>query len=812
MKRLIAVQGLLLAVVFHSAAQKIDSALNVLATRFPQEKIYIHYDKDNYVAGETIWFKAYLYSNGSPSGISNNFYLQFTDGYGKIISSKKYPVMGAVAKGNIDIPDSLPQGNYYIRALTPNMLNFDEAFIYKKNIFVFKPTATQTKETVPAPQNISLKFFPESGNLVDGLLTVVAFKAVDQWGIPVDVSGIIKSDEGATVAPFKSVHDGIGKIQFRPQTGKKYWAEIEVSGIKKLYSLPEVQPSGINLKVQDEKGGKLFQLVRSEKEKEQFETLLLVVEMNNRVVYENEITFENYPSIKGHLVTDSLPSGILHFTVFNKMGIPLAERLSFVNNREYVTNVAVEIVKPGTEKRIENILELTFPDSVQRSCSVSVTDASGIGHDNNDNICSRFLLTGDLKGYVHNPAYYFVHTDSFGEKQNDSTRQALDNLMLTHGWSRFSWTKILANDFPVKKYSDRPLISISGLVNDEKDKEPVTGGKLNIYLEAEDSATQNYEVGVDAKGRFKMDSLVFLGKTKFYYVYSNIQDKPRPAHIHIDENITERIIEMTPANVTENNIAKNFTVAQNDEEVSQRYQYVKARFNEMKELERVILQSKINKKPADIVNEKYTTGVFRSMGKVNLDNINEPGNDKSLNVVDYIKNSIQQVEIQGGRFVNRKNFSLINGQKWAVDIFLNGAPANILELRVLRVDQIALIKFYEAGFVGVGSGAPGGAIAVYTKEVSNDDMKIDKLDYVVYNGYSITKEFYNPDYKIKDIKHDFSDNRTTLYWNPDVYTNTETKSFKLNFFNNDFSKKFRIVVEGFDASGKLIHLEKIVGN
>jgi hypothetical protein len=112
----------------------------------------------------------------------------------------------------------------------------------------------------------------------------------------------------------------------------------------------------------------------------------------------------------------------------------------------------------------------------------------------------------------------------------------------------------------------------------------------------------------------------------------------------------------------------------------------------------------------------------------------------------------------------------------------------------------------------VGSGAPGGAIAVYTKETSNDDMKIDKLDYVVYNGYSITKEFYSPDYKITAVKHSFPDNRTTLYWNPDVYTNTETKSFRLNFFNNDFSKNLRIVVEGFDALGKLIHLEKIVGN
>src|SRR5262245_8665886 len=133
MKKLIVVQVLLIAVL-HLSAQKIDSALNVLATQHPSEKIYIHYDKDYYVAGETIWFKAYLYSDGKPSGLSSNLYLQFINSKGRVVFDQKYPALGAVAKGNIDIPDSLAQGNYYIRAFTAGMLNYDEAFIYKKNI------------------------------------------------------------------------------------------------------------------------------------------------------------------------------------------------------------------------------------------------------------------------------------------------------------------------------------------------------------------------------------------------------------------------------------------------------------------------------------------------------------------------------------------------------------------------------------------------------------------------------------------------------------------------------------------------------
>ena len=809
MKKLFFAAFVLLFYTTRPAAQKFETALNMLAAKHQSEKIYIHYDKEYYVAGETIFFKAYLFSDGKPSGINNNLYLQFSDSKGGVVSTKKFPVMGAVAKGSIEVPDSLPQGNYYIRALTPVMLDYDEAFIYNKNIFVFKSSAVAAAVKNPV-QNISLQFFPESGHLVDGILTVVGFKAVDQWGTPVEVNGIIRTEEGTTIASFKTFHDGIGKVPFKPQTGKKYVADVETGAGKRTYQLPEVSASGINLKVQDEKmqdgtKGKKFQLSRSEKDKALFETVVLVAEINNHLVYENEITFEDYPSVIGHLVTDSLPSGILHFTVFNKDGAPLAERLSFVDNHEYVGNTSLIETKISTEKRAENSIELSFADAIQRSCSVSITDATGGSFNDNDNIWSRLLLTSDLKGYVFNPSWYFTN-------QNDTTRQAMDNLLLTHGWSRFTWIKILANQLPENKYSDQPFISISGKVMDEKNKEVQAGGRLNFYLEAEDSTTQNYEAPVDASGKFRIDSLLFYGKAKFFYAYTDSKDKAKPASVQLDENFLQKITDVIPGAKPENIIAKNSDGMQIKDEVNSRYGYIKSRIDEIKELERVTVHAVANKKPIDAVNEKYTTGVFRSPGKVNLDNINEPANDKSMNGVDYIKNRIQQIEIQGGSIVNRKNFSLISGQKWAVGIFIDEAPATIFQLRILRADDIALVKFYEAGFVGVGSSFPGGALAVYTKERSNEDEKPDKLSFVEYKGYSISKEFYAPDYTNKDAKQPLSDNRTTLYWNPDVYTDAETKSMKLNFFNNDFSKKFKVVLEGFDAAGKLLHMERIIGN
>ncbi|HMU46588.1 MAG TPA: hypothetical protein PKC72_09480 [Chitinophagaceae bacterium] len=786
-------------------AQEPANVISTLAADYKTEKIYIHYDKEYYVAGETIWFKAYFYSNGKPSGLSNNFYLQFINDNGQLVSNKKYPVLGAVAKGSIIIPDSLPQGNYYIRAYTPFMLNYDEGLIYKKNIYVFHPGTSVPKSTTNETQTVSLKFFPESGYLVDGVITAVGFKAVDQFGTPVEINGVIKTTDGITIASFKSYHDGMGKVQFKPQAEKKYIAEVETEAGKRTYPLPEVSESGVSLKIQDEKGGKKFQLSRSEKGKSAFEKILLLVEINKNVVYENEIAFEDYPSVIGHLVTDSLPSGILHFTVFSSEGIPLAERLSFVNNGEYKSDVTLNTAGLNTQKRAANSFEVEFPQLIQRSCSVSITDLPQFSFNDDDNIVSRLLLTGDLKGYIHDPSWYF-------ENHNDSSGVALDNLMLTQGWSRYDWKKLMANQFPEKKFHDENLISISGVVVDEKTKEPLSGGKLNIYLEAEDSTTQNFEANPDDNGAFRLDSLYFLGKAKLFYAYTDAKGKTRPALVIPDENGVDKNVWIVPGNISEMVNRKSLKAMTNKNEIDKRSEYVKIAKDEIIELENVNLKTKTNRKPIDDVNDEYTTGVFREMGKVNLDNVNDPVNDKSMNAIDYVKNRVPQLEIQSGRFVNRKNISLMTGQKWVVGIFLNEQPVEMNFLRTVRAKDIALVKFYEAGWVGVGSGSPGGAVAIYTKEKFVEEQKPEKLNYWEHNGYAITKQFYSPDYSKTDAKQPTIDNRTTLYWNPDLITDAETKSIKLDFFNNDFSKKFKVVIEGFDAKGKLIHLEKIVGD
>ena len=75
--------------------------MNIYANNFPQEKIHIHFDKKVYNAGETIWFKAYIFTGADPSISSKNFYAELSDPDGNILQRKVYPVLESTTAGRL---------------------------------------------------------------------------------------------------------------------------------------------------------------------------------------------------------------------------------------------------------------------------------------------------------------------------------------------------------------------------------------------------------------------------------------------------------------------------------------------------------------------------------------------------------------------------------------------------------------------------------------------------------------------------------------------------------------------------------------
>ncbi len=210
------------------AAFKIDAGLQWFYKNYPQEKVYVHTDKDQYIAGQSLWFSIYAISYGTPSDISKIVYIQLISPNGKVAAQAKFQMGKGKAAGSLTLPDSLRSDVYELRCFTSWMLNFDEHFIFHKYINIQNP-AQRVKQVVTKVSNVNhyhIDFLPEGGDLVDGILCNTAFKAIDMNGLPVEVTGEVVDEQKNQVATLQTVHDGMGSFSFIPHIPHEYSGRI----------------------------------------------------------------------------------------------------------------------------------------------------------------------------------------------------------------------------------------------------------------------------------------------------------------------------------------------------------------------------------------------------------------------------------------------------------------------------------------------------------------------------------------------------------------------------------------------------------
>ena len=136
-------------------------------------------------------------------------------------------------------------------------------------------------------------------------------------------------------------------------------------------------------------------------------------------------------------------------------------------------------------------------------------------------------------------------------------------------------------------------------------------------------------------------------------------------------------------------------------------------------------------------------------------------------------------------------------------------PSDAQTVMGIQMSEVAYIKVFRPPFMGTTGSGASGAIVIYTRKAGDINTKAVKgMNNALLTGYSSYKEYYSPDYSFAQPKS--PDTRTTLYWNPYVLTDKKNKTFKIDFFNNDVTHQFRLIVEGVNASGKLARVEKII--
>jgi hypothetical protein len=773
----------------------IDSTLSKLSAGYVPEKVYLHYDKSSYCAGETVWFKAYLMERNLPSAQSKTLYIDWVADNGAVLSHTVSPVVKGATNGQFEIPQGYNYKSLHVRAYTKWMLNFDTAFLYNKDLrILLKPSAN----TPSAPSAIvsSIQFFPEGGDIISGASNNIAFKANDQYGRPVEVSGKLTDSKGNTIQSFVTVHDGMGSFSFTPRPGTDYsvsWTDEKNKS--HTSSLPLIKPSGFSMQMTiDDKKRVLIISAGNNNEKEP-QHLHLIGTMNQGLVFSNDIKLSDNKSAERIIPTEELSSGILTFTLFDANWNPIAERITFINNNEYAFQPTMEVQKKDTEKRKRNEIQIRIPDSLQdANLSIAVTDMS-IEKDTTENIISHFLLSSDIKGRIHNPAYYFLNN-------SDSLAQQLDLVMLTNGWRRFKWEDVTKGKLPEIKYPhDSSYLCLTGqLFGVTKNQ---LSGKESVAIILKDSTRSKLEIMDIAKdGTFSDPNLIVFDTLKAYFSLKSKFLKQATAKFSIDR---------LPAFKYEAGNNLLFGIPASDTTGASRHSEMVLRYFDAINRERAqILQTVIvtaRKKPSvDVLDAKYTSGMFTHGDSYQFDLVNEPVGGYG-DIFSYLQGKVAGLQINTTSFPT--SFKWRGGG--GVGLYLDEIHTNAEMIQTLPISDIAYVKVFRPPFMG-GFGGSNGAIAIYTRKGDDRIAGASGLSSNTVVGYTAVKQFYSPNYDIYNSQNDQLDVRTTLYWNPELRSSAKTKKIDLSFYNNDVTKSFRVVIEGMTKDGLLTHFEKVVDN
>jgi len=796
---------ILLPLVSHAqipSQQSVKANIDQYGTNFPQEKIYIQFDKPAYAPGETIWFKAYLVTGIDVSTISANLYLDFADANGNLLIHAVEPVVHASASGSFDIPASFSGKSIHIMAYTKWMLNFDSFFLYNKDIYVIQTKQSAAKNTT-TQTTASVQFFPEGGECIAGISNKIAFKAITYNGKPFNIRGTVINSKREKVADLKCIHDGMGFFYLEPQANETYTATWkDEQGTSFQTALPPVKNVGAVLEIKIANGVRGFLIKRSENAPDNFKLVHIVATMQQQLVYMASVKLDATNIIGGSIPIAQLPSGILQVTLFDSNWIAVSERISFINNDDYHFDPEVGFAALGTAKRGKNTLVINLSDTIESNLSVSVTDA-GIGVDSSDDIISHFLLTGDLHGTVYKPFYYFSNN-------SDSLQQQLDLVMLTNGWRKVKWEDVVYGKMHVIKYpNDTAYLSLSGKVYGASAQEFQTAPLLFMILEKKkDTSRQMIQAILNKDGTFSEPDIILFDTTKIYYKLTGSNSFNNSTEVTFNMGM----LPPKPKIFFEKNLA--FGSLDSAEEKRNRYfaneQARLAKLLEGTTLQGVTVKAKA-KSPLQLLDERYTSGLFSGGDARQFDVSADPAAQGALNVLSYLQGRVAGLIITGGNTVGGQSSVTWRGGTPA--FFMDEMSVDVSQLTSMTMADVGYIKVFNPPFFGAFGGGANGAIAVYTKRggITSPDTKQNKaLPYKMITGYAPQKEFYSPNYGTFDQRNEEEDLRSTLYWNPMILTTKENHIIKINFYNNDITSSFRVIVEGVSKDGKLTRVVKTI--
>jgi len=755
---------------------------------FPQQKVYLHTDKSDYLAGEVIWLKSYLVSAHShkPDTSSTNLFVELIDTRNELINFLVLRLDGGLSDGYFKLPDSIQGGNYQIKAYTNWMNNFHEDFFFRKDIYVHNigeenyATRTEIRRNTrfndalnQKQEKLQFAFFPEGGHLVAGLDNRVAFKAANALGEGQHATGVVLDSQGNELATFTTSHDGMGVFVFSPKPNEKYTAQVVFQDGQRLSSeLPSALTEGYLLQV-DHDLDSIRLSVKVNFNPAGFNIspdISILAHTRGRAVYLEEGKILN-GVFKTSVSTEKFLPGVTHFTAFGPNNTPLAERLVFVRrlvDTEEGPSIAFEKMVGDSLVVVDFWFDPENKSSPsEASYSLSVIEDHGNSSSEEINIATYFLLTSDFGKTIKNPWYYLA--DNSPERLH-----ALDLLMLTHGWRRFVWNDLLSGNDPVITFRERQGLAIVGQVSPISSSRPT--GELSIEMSIGTTEDRKImQTKTDQNGRFAFSGLEYFGEFS--------------ALISVERDLRGRIfkVELTTGEKEKSGFKTSpYT----------RLHQTTSRGPNWQQRDRPgFFQRLFSSKPTS--QDIKSPSMFGNPDQVIY---MEDLAVNYTNVLEILRDRVTGLNVIGGEITLRGPTSVMLSSEpifYIDDVqvnrfsFLNVSVSEIERIEVLRGPSTAIL----------GSRGANGALLIYTRRAIHQQQYTYEYEMM---GYHIPREFFISRIEIK--KFDESQVPRTVLWAPNITPDVNGRvRVRIPYFNGGQDLRFRL--EGIDRSGQITFLQ-----
>lgn len=640
----------------------------------------------------------------------------------------------------------------------------DPQYIYKRTFHL--PVFTN---------DFDVKFFPEGGALLSIPHQNVAFKAQGADGFSKEVEGFLFNSKGDTLTNFRSEHNGMGIFTMNPVNNETYYVTVRTNdSITKRFDLPAIEPKGISIAMSHYKQEIRYEIQKTEATEWPQKLFLLAHTRGKLAILQPINPKRTFGKMNDSLFTE----GITHFMLIDEQGNALSERLIFVPDHK-PNQWQITADQPTYGKREKVSLQIAAKDNegnpVEGTFSVSITDRKSIQPDSlADNILSNLLLTSDLKGYVEDPAYYFLNQDA-------RTLRSIDYLMMTHGWRRHKMENVLRTpSLNFTNYIEKGQ-TISGRImgffgaNVKKGPICVLAPKYNIIATTE----------TDEKGQFIVNTS-FRDSTTFL-----VQARTKKGFAGVDILMDPPQYPVATHKAPYLNGAATFM---EDYLMNTRDQYYMEGGMRVYNLKEVTVTAKRERPSSKSI---YTGGINTyTVEEDRLQGYGQTAFDAA--------SRLPSVTITNGSEIHIRN----NSEPAIIvidDIVYEDASDILKDIQVSDMSSISLLRGADA--VILGPRASGGAVVITLKDPRNLPAR-PAQGIITYTplGYSESVEFYHPTYETPEKKNaQRSDFRSTVYWNPELRLDAEGKA-TIEYYTPDSTAPEDIIIEGVDKNGKVCRI------